>query len=56
MALSRVSQGQFGFKKFYSASVTLRGIELIRIIRKGQVENMDNCAQNLAEIFYSLAA
>jgi putative transposase len=41
-----------GFKEFYSASVTLRGIELVRMIRKGQMKNQ-NDTQNPAEIFYS---
>jgi len=45
-----------GFKEFYSASVTLRGIELVRMIRKGQMENGNNSVQTPAEIFYSLAA
>lgn len=45
-----------GFKEFYSANVTLREIELVWMILKGQMENMNNCAQNPAEIFYSLAA
>ncbi len=38
------------------ASVTLRGIELVRMIRKGQMKNQNNFAQSSAEIFYSLAA
>jgi hypothetical protein len=45
-----------GFKEFYLASVTIRGIELVRMIRKGQLKNQNHRAQNPAEIFYSLAA
>ncbi len=44
-----------GFKEFHSASVTLRGIELVRMIQKGQMENQNNYGQSTAEIFYSLA-
>lgn len=35
--IKRITRPMFGFKEFYSASVTLRGIELVRMIRKGQM-------------------
>jgi putative transposase len=54
--IKRITRPMLGFKEFHSASVTLRGIELVRMIRKGQMENRNNCVQNPAEIFYSLAA
>jgi len=53
--IKRITRPMLGFKEFHSASVTLRGIELVRMIRKGQMKNQ-NVAQNPAEIFYSLAA
>jgi len=53
--IKRITRPMLGFKKLNSASVTLRGIELVRMIRKGQMKNQ-NFAQNPAEIFYSLAA
>ena len=45
-----------GFKEFHSAGVTLKGIELVRMIRKGQLENQKDLNQTPAEIFYSLGA
>ncbi len=54
--IKRITRPMLGFKDFYSASVTLRGIELVRMIRKGQMENRNNSIQTPAEIFYSLAA
>ncbi len=54
-SIKRITRPMLGFKEFYSASITLRGIELVRMIRKGQMINQ-NDAQNLAKIFYSLAA
>ncbi len=52
----RIVRPMLNFKEFYSASVTLGGIELVRMIRKGQLKNQKNIGQNPAEIFYSLAA
>ena len=54
--IKRITRPMLGFKEFYLASVTIRGIELVRMIRKGQLKNQNHCAQNPAEIFYSLAA
>jgi len=54
--IKRIARPMLGFKEFYSASVTLRGIELVRMIRKGQFKNQKDPDQNPAEIFYSLAA
>ena len=53
--IKRITRPMLGFKEFHSASVTLRGIELVRMIRKCQMKNQ-NVAQNPAVIFYSLAA
>ena len=54
--IKRITRPMLGFKEFYSASVTLRGIELVRMIRKGQMENQNNSVQTPAEIFCSLDA
>ncbi len=54
--IKRITKPMLGFKDFYSASVTLSGIELVRMIRKGQMKDQDHYGQNPAEIFYSLAA
>jgi putative transposase len=45
-----------GFKEFHSAGVPLGGIELVRMIRKGQMKNQKDLRRTTAEIFYSLAA
>jgi putative transposase len=42
-----------GFKSFWSASVTLTGIELMHMIRKGQVKATGRLRS--AQQFYSLA-
>jgi hypothetical protein len=42
------------FKEFHSARITLEGIEMVRMIKKGQLRN-DNDNQNLIQQFFSLA-
>jgi putative transposase len=42
-----------GFKSFLSAAVTLAGIELMHMIRKGQLRTTGNLCP--AQQFYSLA-
>jgi putative transposase len=55
-SVTRVTQPRLGFKSFDAAQSTLIGIELMHMIRKGQLE--DGVAQDLtpAEQFYALAA
>jgi transposase-like protein len=55
-SIRRIVRPMLGFKAFHSASVTLSGIEFIRMIRKGQLKNQNDLRQTPAEIFYSLAA
>jgi len=43
-----------GFKSQHSANATLHGIELHRMLRKGQLKNPSN--QNIIEQFFSLVA
>jgi putative transposase len=45
-----------GFKSFRSARVTLQGIELMHMIKKGLMVSGDNQALSVAGQFYSLAA
>jgi VCBS repeat-containing protein len=54
-SIKRIVRPMLGFKEFHSAGVTLSGIELVRMIRKGQMENQNDLRQTPAEIFYSLA-
>jgi putative transposase len=55
-AIKRIVRSMLGFKSFRSTSITLRGIELLHMIKKGQM-TADN-SQNLSAAgqFYSLAA
>lgn len=55
-AIKRIIKGMLGFKSFDSASITLNGIEIVRMIKKGQLRITDNSVRNTAEIFYSLVA
>jgi putative transposase len=55
-SVKRVTRPMLGFKSFDAAQSTLVGIELMHMLRKGQLA--DGVAQDLtpAEQFYSLAA
>jgi len=52
--IKRITKPMMGFKSFDSAQKTLTGIELGRMIKKGQMENSEGMTN--AEQFYSLAA
>ena len=53
-AVKRLVRPILGFKSFRSAHVTLTGIELMHMIRKGQLRTKGKLRP--AEAFYSLAA
>ena len=55
-SIKRIVQPMMGFKSFPSARVTLQGIELMHMIKKGQMISIDEQALSAAEQFYSLAA
>ena len=52
-AIKRMTRPMLGFKSFWSAAITLAGIEIMHMIRKGQLI----CQGTLtpAQHFYSLA-
>jgi putative transposase len=52
--IKRITNPMMGFKAFYSAEATLAGIELYRMLRKGQHINAKN--STAFEQFYALAA
>ncbi len=52
--IKRITKHMLGFKEFYSALVTLNGIELVRMLKKNQVETLVKSKNNTAELFYSL--
>ena len=55
-AVKRLVRPRLGFKAFHSARVTLQGIELMHMIKKGQMLTIEGSARSAAEQFYSLAA
>ena len=55
-AIKRITRGMLGFKSFNSTSITLSGIEIVRMIRKSQIETKDKSVHRTANIFDSLAA
>ena len=52
-AIKRVVRPMLGFKSFRSAAVTLAGIELMHMIREGQLQTTGEMSP--AQQFYSLA-
>jgi len=55
-AVKRIVRPMMGFQTFRSARVTLQGIELMHMIKKGQMVAADSQGLSAAEQFYSLAA
>ncbi|MCP5134147.1 MAG: IS6 family transposase [Gammaproteobacteria bacterium] len=55
-AVKRIVRPMLGFQSFRSARVTLQGIELMHMIKKGQMITVDGRDFSAAEQFYSLAA
>jgi len=53
-AVKRVARPMLGFKSFRSAAVTVAGIELMHMIRKGQLRSTGKLRP--AQQFYALAA
>lgn len=51
--IKRITNPMMGFKAFHSAKATIAGIELHRMLRKGQHKNAAN--QTIFEQFYALA-
>jgi putative transposase len=55
-AIKRIVRPMLGFKSFNSACCTLCGIELMHMIKKGQMITVDSQSLSAAEQFYALAA
>jgi putative transposase len=55
-AVKRVTRPMWGFKAFDAAQSTLTGIELMHMLRKGQLEGGREAGRSAAEQFYALAA
>jgi transposase-like protein len=54
--VKRVTRPLLGFKSFEAAQSTLTGIELMHMLRKGELTNGSEQGLNAAEQFYALAA
>ena len=54
--VKRVTRPMLGFKSFDAAQSTLAGIELMRMLKKGQLEGEEVKGRSTAEQFYGLAA
>lgn len=55
-SVKRITKPMMGFKSFRAACSVLAGIELMHMIRKGQMNVTGAKDQSFAEQFYSLAA
>ena len=55
-AVKRLTRPMLGFKSFWAAQSTLAGIEVMHMIRKGQLQSEGGEEQTPAEQFYALAA
>ena len=44
-----------GFKKFHTARITIAGIEMVNMLRKGQMRSPDGEQTNWVDQFFSLA-
>jgi putative transposase len=55
-AIKRIIRPMLGLKSFRSAQITLQGIELMHMIKKGQMASDNNQNLSAAGQFYSLAA
>lgn len=55
-AVKRISKPMLGFKSFCSARATLAGIELMHMIKKGQMTDLLGKGLSAANQFYALAA
>ena len=54
-AIKRVTRPMLGFKSFRAAAKVLAGIELMHMIRKGQLHFAGSDAMSFADQFYALA-
>jgi transposase-like protein len=54
--VKRITRPMLGFKSFATAQATLVGIELIHMLRKGQLAERGEQGLTVAEQFYTLAA
>jgi len=54
-SIKRIVRSMLGFKSFRSTRTTLQGLQLMHMIKKGQIVSGDSQAQSATGQFYSLA-
>ena len=54
-AVKRITRPMLGFKTFRCARILIAGIEVMHMIRKGQLGDIKDQASSAANQFYSLA-
>jgi len=54
--IKRLTRPMLGFKNFHAAQRTLAGIEIMAMIKKGQMKTLAGDRKTPAEMFYALAA
>ena len=54
-AIKRITRAMLGFKSFRCARILIAGIEVMHMIRKGQLGAIKDQASSVANQFYSLA-
>jgi transposase-like protein len=54
--IKRITRPMMGFQSFEAVQATLIGIELMRMLRKGQLDSEEVEGLTVAEQFYKLAA
>jgi putative transposase len=55
-AIKRIIRPMLGFQSFRCARILLAGIEMMHMIKKGQLDCLDRQVASAADQFYSLAA
>ena len=55
-AVKRITRPMLGFKSFWSARIVIAGIQVMHMIRKGQLGCPGGQTMSVANQFYSLAA
>ena len=54
--LKRITRPMMGFKNFHATQQTLTGIEVMAMIKKGQMKTTKGDNRSPAELFYAIAA
>ena len=54
-AVKRITRPMLGFETFLCARILIAGIEVMHMIRKGQLDGIKDQASSAANQFYSLA-